>query len=68
VLGVDLFAVRVHLFLVGLGEVENVVRLKFVVPCLACTGLVQQQGFFTLWDGLVIVVLDLPKERDRALA
>lgn len=29
----------------------------------SCHALVQKQGFFTLCDAIIVVVLDLPKER-----
>jgi hypothetical protein len=41
VLGINLFAVRIHFLLVELGEVEEMTILELIVPCLACTSLIQ---------------------------
>jgi hypothetical protein len=42
VFGVDLLAVYVHLPVVELGEVEEVLGFRLIVPRLAGTGLIQQ--------------------------
>lgn len=61
VLGVDLFAVRIHFLLIELGKVEEMTGLGLVLPRLACTSLIQKQGLLALSDDLVFMVLNLPE-------
>jgi hypothetical protein len=60
VLGIDFPVIRIHLLVIELGEIEEMAGLELIVPRLAYTGLKQKQGFFTLGDAFIFMVLDLP--------
>src|SRR6266478_3926865 len=63
VLGVDLPMVGIQLLLIDLSQVEEVARFELVVPCSTCGRLVEQEGFFAIDYGPVLVVLYLPEKR-----
>jgi hypothetical protein len=68
VFGVDFLAVCVEFLSSIFGEVEKVICSKFVVPCLARTGLVEEECLLALGDALVLMVLDLPEEGGEYLS
>jgi hypothetical protein len=37
---------------------------EFIMPGFAYPGLIQQEGLFALQDALILMILDLPEERE----
>jgi len=59
---IDLFVVGAHFVVVEIGQVEEMPALSYCAR-LACAGLVQQEGLFALQDALVLMVLNLQKNK-----
>ena len=60
---IDLLAVGIEALITYFGDVEKMPGLELIVPCPACTSLIEEQGFFTLCYTYVFMVLYLPEER-----